>query len=160
MECAEQAHAAGVPLIADGGIRNSGDVVKALAAGASAVMVGSLLAGTDECPGVPVIRDGRKYKIIRGMASLTANVDRRMIEQGAELEPDVWEGVVPEGVEAVVPYRGSVSDLLRQLVGGLRSGMSYAGAETVEQLWERAEFVRVTQAGLRESGPHDVEPLV
>lgn len=159
MECAEKAHSLGVPLVADGGIRNSGDVTKALGAGASAVMIGSVLAGTDESPGATVIRDGRKYKIVRGMASLTANVDRRLIERGAELEPAEWEKVVPEGIEAVVPYRGAVADILHQLIGGLRSGMSYAGAETIGHLWERAEFVQLTAAGLRESGPHDVKPL-
>lgn len=159
IECAEKAQTLHVPLIADGGIRNSGDVTKALAAGASAVMVGALLAGTDEAPGATVIRDGRKYKIVRGMASLTANVDRRLIERGSELELAEWEKVVPEGIEAVVPYRGAVADILYQLVGGLRSGMSYAGAETIARLWERAEFVQVTSSGVRESGPHDVRPL-
>ncbi len=159
LECAEEAHRLGVPIIADGGVRNSGDAVKALAAGASAVMLGSMLAGTDEAPGATVIREGRKYKIVRGMASLTANVDRKLIETGAELEPEDWEQVVPEGIEAVVPYRGAVADILYQFVGGLRSGMSYAGAETLAQLWERAEFVRLTPAGMRESGAHDVEQL-
>ncbi|HKZ56028.1 MAG TPA: IMP dehydrogenase [Anaerolineales bacterium] len=159
LECGEMAHRLGVPIIADGGIRNSGDVVKALAAGASTVMLGSLLAGTDEAPGATVIREGRKVKVVRGMASLTAHVDRRLIEPGAELEPGDWERLVPEGIEAVVPYQGVMADLLDQLGGGLRSGMSYAGADTIEQLWERAEFVRLTPAGLKESGPHDVEPL-
>ncbi len=159
LDCAEAARSLAVPLIADGGIRNSGDLVKALAAGASAVMIGGLLAGTDEAPGATVIREGRKVKIVRGMASLTANVDRRLIERGAELEPEDWQQVVPEGVEAVVPYRGAVADLMHQLVGGLRSGMSYAGAESLEMLWERAEFLRITPAGMRESGPHDVTPL-
>jgi IMP dehydrogenase len=157
MECAQAAHERDVPLISDGGTRHSGDIVKALAAGASAVMVGSLLAGTDEAPGIPVVRNGRKYKVVRGMASITANIDRRVIEQeevGAE-----WEKVVPEGIEAIVAYRGSVVDMLQQLIGGLRSGMSYAGAFNLEMLWERAEFVRLTQAGREESGPHDVTPL-
>jgi len=121
--------------------------------------LGSLLAGTDEAPGATVIREGRKVKVVRGMASLTAHVDRRLIEPGAELEPGDWERLVPEGIEAVVPYQGVMADLLDQLGGGLRSGMSYAGADTIEQLWERAEFVRLTPAGLKESGPHDVEPL-
>jgi len=156
LECAEKAQALGIPLIADGGLRDSGDVTKALAAGASAVMVGSVLAGTDEAPGATVIREGRKYKIVRGMASLTANIDRRTIERGIEPEPGEWGEVVAEGVEAVVPYRGAVADILVQLIGGLRSGMSYAGAETIAGLWERAEFIRVTGAGMRESGPHDV----
>jgi IMP dehydrogenase len=158
MECAQKAHELETPLIADGGLRDSGDVTKALAAGASAVMVGAMLAGTDEAPGATVIREGSKYKIVRGMASLTANVDRRAIERGAELDLAEWGEVVAEGVEAVVPYRGAVTDILHQLVGGLRSGMSYAGADSIPELWERAEFVRVTHAGLRESGPHDVKP--
>ena len=157
MECARVARELGVPLIADGGTRNSGDVVKALAAGANAVMVGSMLAGTEESPGATVIRDGRKYKIVRGMASLTANIDRRVLEGGEEAVE--LEKVVPEGVEALVPYRGSVVELLHQVLGGLRSGMSYLGAGTLSEMWERAEFVRITPAGVRESRPHDVTPL-
>jgi IMP dehydrogenase len=157
LECAQAAHKRGVPLIADGGARHSGDIVKALAAGASAVMIGSLLAGTDEAPGVPLVRNGRKYKLVRGMASFTANVDRQVIEQGEV--GSGWEKVVPEGIEAIVEYRGSVADMLQQLVGGLRSGMSYAGASDLAMLWERAEFVRLTQAGREESGAHDVTPL-
>jgi len=156
LECARAGHELGVPIIADGGIRTSGDLTKALAAGASAVMIGSLLAGTDESPGMAVVREGRRYKVVRGMASLTANVDRRRVERGDELDPGEWEKVVPEGVEAVVPYRGSVRDILFQLVGGLRSGMSYAGARTLPELWRNAEFIRITPAGQRESGPHDV----
>jgi IMP dehydrogenase len=159
LECAAEAQALDLPLIADGGIRTSGDAIKALAAGASSVMVGSMLAGTDEAPGATVIRDGRKMKVVRGMASLTANADRMVIERGADLEPGDWERIVPEGVEAVVPHRGAVAEVLEQLIGGIRSGMSYAGAQTVRELWERAEFVRVTGAGMSESGVHDVEPI-
>jgi IMP dehydrogenase len=133
-------------------------MVKALAAGASTVMVGSMLAGTDESPGAPVVREGRRYKVVRGMASLTANVDRRIIDKGEVSEGD-WAEVVPEGVEAMVPYRGSVRDILQQLVGGLRSGLSYAGAHTIEELWERAEFIRITPAGREESGSHDVSKI-
>ncbi len=158
-ECAEAGRGLNVPIIADGGIRSSGDITKALAAGASSVMIGSLLAGTDESPGVAVVRGGRRYKVVRGMASLTANVDRRMIEKAEELDPEAWEKVVPEGVEAVVPYRGAVKDVLYQLVGGLRSGMSYAGAQTLERLWEQAEFIRITQAGRAESDAHDVSVI-
>jgi len=123
------------------------------------VMVGNMLAGTDEAPGANVTRDGRKMKVVRGMASLTANADRLVIERGADLEPGDWERIVPEGIEAVVPHRGSAAEVLDQLIGGIRSGMSYAGAQTLDELWERAEFVRVTGAGMRESGVHDVEPL-
>lgn len=158
-ECAAEGRALGVPIIADGGVRRGGDVVKALAAGASSVMVGGLLAGTEESPGAVVLRGGRRHKVVRGMASLTANIDRREIESRTEVDPTDWERVVPEGVEAAVPYRGSVEEVLHQLVGGLRSGMSYAGAETIPQLWERAEFVRVTGAGMAESQPHDVQTL-
>jgi len=156
MECSELGKTLGVPIIADGGIRISGDITKALAAGASTVMLGNLLAGTEESPGAAVIRDGRRYKIVRGMASLTANVARKEVERHAELEPEEWGEVVPEGVEAAVPYRGSVADILHQLVGGLRSGMSYAGANTLVELNENAEFIRITSAGRVESGAHDV----
>jgi IMP dehydrogenase len=156
IECAEIAQKLGVPIIADGGLRTSGDITKALAGGANTVMVGSMLAGTDESPGMPIVRQGRRYKVVRGMASLTANVARRKMDREGELAAEEWAEVVPEGVEAMVPYRGSVHDILQQLVGGLRSGMSYAGAQTIEELWERAEFVRITNAGLQESGAHDV----
>ncbi len=161
MECAEVAREAGVPIIADGGIRNSADLAKALAAGASSVMIGSLLAGTTESPGVVVIRGGRRYKVVRGMASLGAAFGRQRAEgEYAETGQEVdWEKVVPEGVEAAVPYRGPVSDVLAQLVGGLRSALSYAGAFTIQELQENAEFIRITPAGQRESGPHDVELL-
>jgi len=160
-ECAQAGQAAGVPIIADGGIRTSGDLTKALAAGASTVMVGNLLAGTDESPGAAVVRGGRRYKVVRGMASLSANVSRKAVEKGSEgvLNENEWEMIVPEGVEAVVPYRGGVKDILHQLVGGLRSGMSYAGARTIEELWENAEFIRITPAGKEESGAHDVVVL-
>jgi IMP dehydrogenase len=156
-ECAEAGRALGVPIIADGGIRNSGDITKALAAGASTVMLGSLLAGTDESPGANVIRNGQRFKVVRGMASLTANIDRQEIELGREVDPDDWERVVAEGVEAMVPVRGPVRDIVYQLVGGLRSGLSYAGASSLAELWENAEFMRITSAGKAESGAHDVQ---
>jgi IMP dehydrogenase len=157
-ECAEAAAPLGVPVIADGGIRNSGDIVKALAAGASSVMLGSLLAGTDESPGVVVLRNNRRTKVSRGMASLGATMDRpdRQPEDG---EDPAWTRVVAEGVEAAVPYRGAVDDLLTQLVGGLRSGLSYGGARTIRELQETAEFIQITPAGVQESGPHDVDVL-
>lgn len=149
-----------VPLIADGGIRTSGDMVKALAAGASTVMIGSLFAGSEEAPGAPVIRNGQKVKVVRGMASLGAAMGRREAEktthdESAEDQED-WDKVVPEGVEAVVPYRGHVHEILYQLVGGLRSGLSYGGAFTIEALQEKAEFIEISPAGIRESGSHDV----
>jgi IMP dehydrogenase len=159
LDCAKAAGQAGVPLISDGGVRNAGDLTKALAAGASTVMIGSLLAGTDESPGASFVRDGRRYKVVRGMASLTANVDRRAIEQGGQPDDEDWEKVVPEGVEAVVPHRGRAADSVHQLVGGLRSGLSYAGATNIAELQENAEFVRITAAGARESGWHDVQAL-
>jgi IMP dehydrogenase len=156
-DCAAAGQELGVPIIADGGIRTSGDITKAIAAGASTVMLGSLLAGTDESPGAGVTRNGRRYKIVRGMASLTANIDRQEVEQRRTIDAEDWERVVPEGVEAMVPMRGPVKDLVYQLVGGLRSGLSYAGATTIAELWEQAEFVRITSAGKHESGAHDVD---
>jgi IMP dehydrogenase len=158
-ECAAAGQALGAPVIADGGISTSGDMTKALAAGASTAMLGSLLAGTEESPGAAVVRNGRRYKVVRGMASLSANIARKEIEKLGEVDPDEWESVVPEGVEALVPYRGAVADILYQMVGGLRSGMSYAGAATLPELWENAEFIRITPAGREESGTHDVSVL-
>ncbi len=157
-ECAAVAREYDVPIIADGGIRNSGDLVKALAAGASSVMLGSLLAGTRESPGVIIMRNGRRYKVSRGMASLGA-VMSRPDRQPEDDEDPAWTRVVAEGVEAAVPYRGSVNDVLDQLVGGLRSGLSYGGAMTIEELQANAEFIPITWAGLQESKPHDVEVL-
>lgn len=157
VDCAEEGRVHGVPIVADGGVRTSGDVTKALAAGASTVMLGSMLAGTEEAPGAEIVRQGRRYKVVRGMASLSANVERRKLDHAEdEFSEEEWAELVPEGVEALVPYRGSVGDILQQLVGGLHSGMSYAGARTIPELWENAEFVRITSAGLQESGPHDV----
>jgi IMP dehydrogenase len=147
-----------VPVIADGGIRNSGDLTKSLAAGAGTVMIGGLLAGTDESPGATVIREGRRYKIVRGMASLSANMDRRKLEK-SELAIEEWGEVVPEGVEATVPFKGALSDILYQLVGGLRSGLSYAGASSIGELAQVAEFIRITPSGMQESDTHDVEKI-
>ena len=158
-ECTEAGQSLGVPIIADGGIRTSGDVAKAIAAGASTVMVGSLLAGTDESPGAAVVRGGRRYKVVRGMASLSANVERKTIERQDRLEEEEWGEIVPEGVEAVVPYRGKANDILHQLVGGLRSAMSYAGACSIQEFWQNAEFIQITAAGKAESGVHDVDVL-
>lgn len=163
MDCVEGVAETGrnVPVIADGGIRMSGDIVKALAAGAATVMIGSLFAGCEETPGATVLRDGQKVKVVRGMASLGAAMGRRIIEgnsgeESAESQQD-WNKVVPEGVEAVVPYRGEVGELLEQLVGGLRSGISYGGGRTIAELQAKAEFIEITPAGLRESHSHDVE---
>jgi IMP dehydrogenase len=149
-----------IPIIADGGIKGSGDMVKALAAGASTVMIGSLFAGCEESPGSTVIRNGQKNKIVRGMASLGAAIGRKAVErdndESAESQED-WDKVVPEGVEAVVPYRGNVEELIYQLVGGLRSGLSYGGACTITELQANAEFIEITPAGVRESHSHDVD---
>jgi IMP dehydrogenase len=151
------------PVIADGGIRTSGDMVKALAAGASTVMIGSLFAGCEEAPGSPVIRDGQKVKVVRGMASLGAAISRKEREKAPEDESaesqEDWDKVVPEGVEAVVPYRGHVREILYQMVGGLRSGLSYGGARTIRELQENAEFIQITPAGIRESSDHDVRKI-
>ena len=154
-DCVEAAQEFQVPVIADGGIRTSGDIVKALAAGASSVMVGSLLAGTRESPGRIITKNGRRYKVSRGMAGLAATMERP--DRRGNDDQQAWNEIVAEGVEAIVPYRGSVNELLTQLIGGLRSGMSYAGAMTLEELHANAEFIRITGAGASESGPHDVQ---
>jgi IMP dehydrogenase len=157
MDCATAARDRGIPIIADGGVRTSGDLVKALAGGASTVMIGNLFAGTTESPGVAIVRNGRRYKVSRGMASVGASMERRRREKPGWEGEDAFEDVVPEGVEGMVAYKGDVSDVILQLVGGLRSGMSYVGARTLDQLYERARFVQVTSAAVRESGAHDVE---
>lgn len=158
IESSKVAKEYGIPVIADGGIRFPGDVAKAIAAGASTVMIGSMLAGTDESPGMMMTRKGHKYKASRGMASLTANIERNKRE-GNDLTREEIEDYVAEGVEAAVPYRGKVREVLTQLIGGLQSGMSYSGAHTIEEFQEKAIFMRMTGAGLKESGPHDVEVL-
>jgi IMP dehydrogenase len=144
-----------IPVIADGGMKYSGDIVKALAAGASSVMMGSMLAGTEESPGESFLLEGRRFKMIRGMGSLSAMQDGsadRYFQEG-EMSP---RKLVPEGIEGRVPYKGPVGDVLFQMIGGLRSGMGYVGCATIDELRTDAEFVRITTAGLRESHPHDV----
>ena len=158
LDCAKAAKPYGIPIIADGGIRQPGDLVKAIAAGAQTVMVGSMLAGTDESPGMVMTRRGHRYKASRGMASLEANINRNKRE-GNDLTHEEIEEYVAEGVEAAVPYRGKAREVLNQLVGGLQSGMSYSGAHSLEELQEKAIFMRMTGAGLKESGPHDVEVI-
>ena len=151
-DCAQEAAKHGVPVIADGGIKYSGDIVKAIAAGASVVMLGSILAGTEESPGDKEIYQGRSYKVYRGMGSLGAmkqgSGDRYFQEQAKKM--------VPEGVEGRVPYKGSLSDTIFQLVGGLKAGMGYTGCRTIEELKVNAKFIRITPAGLKESHPHGV----
>ncbi|MCI5968087.1 IMP dehydrogenase [Helicobacter sp.] len=145
---------AGIPVIADGGIKYSGDIAKALAVGASSVMIGSLLAGTEESPGETIIYQGRQYKTYRGMGSLGAmnrgSADRYFQEGTAQ------EKLVPEGIEGRVPYRGKIADVAHQMLGGLRASMGYLGSKDIPTLWEKAEFVEITQSGLRESHVHDV----
>jgi IMP dehydrogenase len=151
-ECARATRGSGVPLISDGGIKYSGDITKAIAAGADAVMIGSLFAGTDESPGETILYQGRTFKSYRGMGSLGAmsqgSSDRYSQESSAKL--------VPEGIEARVPHKGQLAELVYQLVGGLKSGMGYCGCRTIKELQERAKFLRVSSAGLRESHVHDV----
>lgn len=156
MECAEAGRRLGVPIIADGGIRMSGDLVKALAAGANCVMIGNLLAGTDESPGPLVFRNGKRYKIYRGMASFYAMLAKEMRQEKA-MEDLIDFSYKAEGVEAYVPYRGSVKEVIEQLIAGLRSGMSYSGASNIRELQEKAIFIKITKAGLEESKPHDIE---
>jgi len=166
MDSAAGASDSDVPIIGDGGIRNPGDVTKALAAGASTVMIGSLFAGTEESPGPTILRDGVRYKLTRGMASLAATLDRRVRKSGPggpredELIEEVIEESVPEGVEGLIPYKGRVDEVVKQLVGGLRSGMSYSGAHTLRELRRKAEFMRITAAGHKESHPHDIQKVV
>lgn len=161
MDCTEVADKADVPIIADGGIRNSGDITKAVAGGASTVMIGSLLAGTEESPGITVMREGRKYKLVRGMASVAASYDRTLhgVEQSQDDSAVDLLDYVPEGVEAFVPYKGNAAEIINQLVGGLRSGLSYCGATEISQVRGKGEFVRISSAGLKESYPHDVDVM-
>jgi len=154
MECAAEAARLGRTVIADGGIKYSGDIVKALAAGACCVMIGGLFAGTNESPGETVIYKGRKFKVYRGMGSIAAMRDGSADRYFQESSPEAK--LVPEGIEGMVPFKGPLRDYLYQLTGGLRSGMGYVGAPTVSELPQRARFVRITSAGLRESHAHDV----
>lgn len=152
MDCYEEARKHNIPIIADGGIQYSGDVVKAIAAGGAVVMIGSMLAGTKESPGETILYRGRSFKTYRGMGSIAA------MEQGSKdryFQKDSKK-LVPEGVEGMVPYKGEVSDLVFQMIGGLRAGMGYCGAKTIEELKENSVFVKITSAGLKESHPHDI----
>lgn len=148
----------GIPVISDGGIRTSGDTTKAIAAGSSSVMVGSLFGGTDESPGKTMIKNGKKFKMYRGMASFYASLGRKYREGDSKVADSVdLNDYVPEGVEAMIPYKGSVVEIIRQLVGGLRSGLSYCGAKTINQMQTNAEFIKMSPAGYVESQPHDVD---
>jgi len=150
--CAEEAHRQGVTVVADGGIKYSGDVTKALAAGADAVMLGSLLAGLEESPGELIIYEGRRFKEYRGMGSLGAMKGLARDRYGAQ----TGGKHVPEGIEGQVPYKGPLADFVFQLMGGLRSGMGYVGARSLAELREKARLVRITHAGLIESHPHSI----
>jgi IMP dehydrogenase len=156
-DCARVCGAAGVPLIADGGIRNSGDVAKAIAAGADTVMLGSVLAGSDEAPGDVILVQGERFKEYRGMGSLGA-MKARSFSKDRYFQGDVEdvEKLVPEGIEGRVPYKGPVQAVVYQLVGGLRQSMGYCGAATIDEMKAKARFVRITAAGLQESHPHDM----
>jgi IMP dehydrogenase len=155
MEAAEVAHRKGKTVIADGGIRYSGDVVKALAAGADSVMVGSLFAGTDESPGEVVIYRGRSFKSYRGMGSLGAMKEGKSRERYFQKDR-TDDKLVPEGIEGLVPYKGPLGGIVQQLIGGLRSGMGYVGAADIDELQKKGRFVKITAAGVKESHPHDV----
>ncbi len=159
LDCARLTREKGVPICADGGLRESGDLAKAFAAGASSVMLGSLLAGAEESPGWTVVRDGARWKIYRGMASLGATLTRKTKERrdDEDLNPIEVAEVVPEGVESMAPYKGPVADAIHQLIGGVRSGMSYSGAATLAEFWKKAEFIRITAASWAESRPHHLD---
>jgi IMP dehydrogenase len=152
-ECARAARKAGIPLIADGGVKFSGDITKAIVAGASVVMIGSLFAGTEESPGETILYQGRTFKSYRGMGSLGAMQEGSRDRYGQE---ESTSKLVPEGIEGRVPYKGLLADMVQQLVGGLRSGMGYSGCATIPELQQRGRFVRISSAGLRESHVHDV----
>lgn len=156
MEVSAVAQKQGVPIIADGGIRYAGDIVKALAAGASTVMIGSLLAGCEESPALTFYRNSEKFKLTRGMASLTANYERQF--KDASIRKDLKE-YAAEGVEAIVSYKGSVAHLINQFVWGVKSGFSYCGAHHIKKLWQNAEFIQISQNALIESHPHNVNGL-
>ncbi len=155
MECSKAAARSGVPIIADGGIKQTGDIAKAIAAGADSVMIGGLFAGVDEAPGEKVLYEGRSYKIYRGMGSLAAMKEGSKDRYFQDAEDDLQK-LVPEGIEGRVPYKGPLGDTVYQMIGGLRAAMGYCGCPTIADMKKKARFVRMTDAGLRESHPHDV----
>jgi IMP dehydrogenase len=155
MQCAKVAVRSKVPLIADGGIKQTGDIAKAIAAGADSVMVGGLFAGVDESPGEKVLYEGRSYKMYRGMGSLEAMKRGSRDRYFQDVEDDIQK-LVPEGIEGRVPYKGSIGETIHQMVGGLRAAMGYCGCRTIAEMQQRTQFIRMTDAGLRESHPHDI----
>ena len=159
LDCAKVGQKYDVPIISDGGTRNSGDATKALAAGASSIMVGSILGGTDEAPGTTITKNNKRFKIYRGMASLAASMGRKTKETGNVELTDDLNDYVAEGVEAMVPYKGSVTDIITQITGGIRSGLSYCGAHNIKQMHANAEFIKISRAGFAESQPHDVDTM-
>jgi len=159
LDCAKIGRDHGIPIISDGGTRTSGDATKALAAGASSVMIGGMLGGTDESPGTVLTKNGKRFKIYRGMASLGASLGRNSKETGSVSFDDDLNDYVAEGVDAMVPYKGTVTDILKQLTGGVRSGLSYCGAHTILQMQDNAEFIKMSRAGFAESQPHDVSVM-
>src|SRR5436190_14625054 len=155
LDCARAAHGTGVPVISDGGIKYSGEVTKAIAAGADSVMLGSLFAGTDESPGEIILYQGRSFKSYRGMGSLSAMKEGSKDRYGQEKE-EMENKLVPEGIEGRVTYKGSLAALIGQLVGGLRAGMGYTGCRNIQELQQQARFMKITAASLKESHVHDV----
>ncbi|MBS1495213.1 MAG: IMP dehydrogenase [Bacteroidetes bacterium] len=156
IECAKIAHQYKIPLIADGGIKQTGDIPKAIAAGADSIMVGGMLAGTDETPGEKVLYEGRSYKVYRGMGSLEAMKEGSKDRYFQDAEDDIKK-LVPEGIEGIVPYKGALGETIYQIVGGLRAAMGYCGAKNIHEMKTKTKFVQITNAGLKESHPHDVK---
>jgi IMP dehydrogenase len=155
MECAKMASRYKIPVIADGGIKQTGDIAKAIAAGADCVMIGSMFAGVEESPGEKVLYEGRSYKLYRGMGSIEAMKAGSKDRYFQDVEDDVQK-LVPEGIEGRVPYKGPLAETIHQMTGGLRAAMGYCGARNIKDLKSRSTFIRMTDAGLRESHPHDV----
>ena len=156
IECSESASKHNIPVIADGGLKQTGDIPKAIAAGADTVMVGGMLAGTDETPGEKVLYEGRSYKVYRGMGSLEAMKKGSKDRYFQDMEDDIKK-LVPEGIEGIVPYKGPLQDTIYQITGGLRSAMGYCGAKNIQDMKTKTKFTQITNAGLRESHPHDVK---
>ena len=159
LDCAKIGNEHNIPIISDGGTRTSGDATKALAAGAHSVMIGGILGGTDESPGSTISKNGKRFKIYRGMASLGASLGRKSKDSGNAGLTDDLNDYVAEGVEGIVPYRGSVTDIITQITGGIRSGLSYCGAHNIQQMQKNAEFIKISRAGFAESQPHDVDVM-
>jgi len=159
LDCAKIGNEHNIPIISDGGTRTSGDATKALAAGAHSVMIGGILGGTDESPGSTISKNGKRFKIYRGMASLGASLGRKSKDSGNAGLTDDLNDYVAEGVEGMVPYRGSVTDIITQITGGIRSGLSYCGAHNIQQMQKNAEFIKISRAGFAESQPHDIDVM-